>query len=257
MIANYHTHTVRCGHAVGSEREYIERAIQAGLKKLGFSDHTPMPFEPGYYSSFRMKPEAVDGYVSTLLALREEYRDDIDVLIGFEAEYYPKYFERLLKLLSDYPVDYLIMGQHFIGNEIDGSYNYHPTDDPAHLNAYVDQVLEGLSTGRFTYLAHPDLVRFTGDDATYYAPTKRLCEGAKRLGIPLEINMLGLWEGRDYPSERFFRIAAETGNDVILGVDAHQPERIGEAEVLERAERLIHATGVRLIDDVPMLRPLK
>lgn len=43
MIANYHTHTWRCNHAVGTEREYVERAIEGGLKILGFSDHTPMP----------------------------------------------------------------------------------------------------------------------------------------------------------------------------------------------------------------------
>ena len=40
MNANYHTHTVRCHHAIGSEREYIEKAISRGFKKLGFSDHT-------------------------------------------------------------------------------------------------------------------------------------------------------------------------------------------------------------------------
>ena len=28
MLANYHTHTIRCKHAVGSEREYIESAIE-------------------------------------------------------------------------------------------------------------------------------------------------------------------------------------------------------------------------------------
>ena len=27
MIANYHTHTWRCSHAAGSEREYVEQAI--------------------------------------------------------------------------------------------------------------------------------------------------------------------------------------------------------------------------------------
>ena len=41
MRANYHTHTPRCRHAVGSEREYIEQAIEAGMEILGFSDHTP------------------------------------------------------------------------------------------------------------------------------------------------------------------------------------------------------------------------
>ena len=32
MIANYHTHTWRCRHADGTEREYVERAIEGGLK---------------------------------------------------------------------------------------------------------------------------------------------------------------------------------------------------------------------------------
>ena len=37
MIANYHTHTPRCNHAVGSEVEYVENALAQGLKILGFS----------------------------------------------------------------------------------------------------------------------------------------------------------------------------------------------------------------------------
>ena len=50
MLANYHTHTVRCKHAVGSEREYIEAAIANGFKILGFSDHTPWPYPEGVTS---------------------------------------------------------------------------------------------------------------------------------------------------------------------------------------------------------------
>ena len=38
MIANYHTHTYRCHHADGTEREYVERAIENGLKIFGFSE---------------------------------------------------------------------------------------------------------------------------------------------------------------------------------------------------------------------------
>ena len=41
MQENYHTHTYRCRHAIGSEEEYIRKAIDGGLKVLGFSDHTP------------------------------------------------------------------------------------------------------------------------------------------------------------------------------------------------------------------------
>ena len=42
--ANYHTHTKRCRHANGSDRDYIEAAISAGIKTLGFSDHVPLPY---------------------------------------------------------------------------------------------------------------------------------------------------------------------------------------------------------------------
>ena len=36
---NWHTHTSRCGHAVGTDEEYVQAAIQGGLTTLGFSDH--------------------------------------------------------------------------------------------------------------------------------------------------------------------------------------------------------------------------
>jgi histidinol-phosphatase (PHP family) len=56
MIANYHTHTPRCRHAKGSEREYVESAIKAGLQVLGYADHSPQIFPAGYDSTFRMYP---------------------------------------------------------------------------------------------------------------------------------------------------------------------------------------------------------
>lgn len=245
MNFNLHTHTPRCHHAVGSEREYVEQAIAAGLKTLGFSDHSPMPFADGYCSSFRMQVSEVDGYINTLLALRDEYRDQIDLKIGFEAEYYPAVFPSLIRLLRDYPVDYLILGQHFTNNERDGSPSGKPTEDEQELIRYVDQTAEALQTGKYTYFAHPDMKNFVGSDAVYEKHMSRLCENAKSLGIPLEINMLGLWESRHYPSDRFFRIAAEVGNDIVIGVDAHQPERILEADVYEKALAMIERCGLK------------
>ncbi len=44
MLCNLHTHTWRCHHATGTERAYVEAAIQGDIKILGFSDHTPMPY---------------------------------------------------------------------------------------------------------------------------------------------------------------------------------------------------------------------
>lgn len=71
MIANYHTHTWRCGHAEGSEQDYIQQAIKAGLKTLGFSDHTPYDFfdsEPRN-RPMRMKPEELPEYAASIRKL--------------------------------------------------------------------------------------------------------------------------------------------------------------------------------------------
>ena len=163
MTANYHTHTVRCHHAIGTEREYIETAIARGLKILGFADHSPQLFPGDYYSNFRMYPEQAENYVSTLRRLRDEYKNDIDILIGFETEYYPEIFERLIEFLAPYDIDYMILGQHFIDNEYDTSiYSGFSTSDESRLERYTNAVLEGLSTGKFSYVAHPDEVNRVG-----------------------------------------------------------------------------------------------
>lgn len=256
MKINLHTHTPRCNHAVGTEREYIERAIQAGIKTLGFADHSPMPFEPGYYSTYRIRLDEYENYIETLCALKEEYKKDVNLLIGFEAEYYPAYFDRLIDMLRPYPIDYLIMGQHFLNNETDSAHVGRPTDDEEYLSRYVDQTAEGLKTGRFTYFAHPDVVNFIGDDEVYRRHMTRLCENAKALDIPLEINMLGVWDKRNYPCDRFFRIAGEVGNKVVLGIDAHQPERILEQDVLADARALAERCGVTISDDITIRNPL-
>lgn len=64
--ANFHTHTSRCKHASGEDREYIEAAIKAGFQILGFSDHSPYPFGE-YQSPIRMEMSELENYADRLL----------------------------------------------------------------------------------------------------------------------------------------------------------------------------------------------
>ena len=235
MIANYHTHTARCGHARGEDREYVERAVERGLETLGFSEHVPLPFADGHESYFRVPLARLEDYVRSVLALREEFRDRIRILLGFEAEYYPDYFDRVRELTAPYTVDYFIMGQHF-NDSTERPYNARPFADGSQLRGYVDRVLEGLATGHFLYLAHPDLPYYTGGDEDFYRrEMRRLCEGAKALDIPLEINLLGIREGRNYPSPVFWEIASSAGCRTVLGCDAHSPDAVADPAELETA----------------------
>ncbi|MBE7058760.1 MAG: PHP domain-containing protein [Ruminococcaceae bacterium] len=245
MHTNLHTHTFRCHHAAkASEREYIENAISSGIKTLGFSEHIPCPFHDGHESGYRLFKADIDDYFTTLHKYKEEYKNDIKILIGFESEYYPEYFAAMLDFAAPYKPEYLILGQHFTYNEEDGHYCAIATDSKDRLENYVNQCLEGLKTGKFTYLCHPDLMNFVGDDEYYYFQMKRLCAGVKELNIPLEFNFLGFTTNRPYPCKRFFKIAAEVGNDIILGCDAHSPEAMITKETEQKAIAFLSEFGV-------------
>lgn len=252
MIANYHTHTWRCNHASGTEREYVENALKQKLHILGFSDHSPYIFPGEYYSHFRMKLDQLQDYVDTVLSLRKEYAGRIEIPLGLELEYYPKLLPNLLPVLRDYPLDYFILGQHFVGNEIDEHYSGWPTDNPRILQRYVDQVIEGMYSGVFTYVAHPDLIHFTGEASVYSAQMNRLCKAAKNCGVPLEVNLLGFVEKRVYPNVLFWEQAATENCAVILGRDAHKPQHLLDDETERRVMDLIAPFQFSILDTVPL-----
>ena len=255
MLANYHTHTFRCNHASGEDREYVENAIKSGFSVLGFSDHCPWDFNNSYHSSIRMTPEQIDGYFSSLSDLKKEYADDITIYIGFEAEFIPELISGQEQLLKDFPLDYMIMGQHFFEHEMFGRYTGVPTNDPDMLRSYVDSIITGMKTGKYIYLAHPDLLSFTGDPLLYRSEFLRLCKAMKDNNIPLEINMLGLNIGRHYPCDQFFSIASEVGNSVIIGCDAHSPDSLLDSDAMNKCRLFAERHGLNIIDFIPGLGP--
>ncbi|MBQ6442078.1 MAG: histidinol-phosphatase [Lachnospiraceae bacterium] len=255
ITTNLHTHTERCNHAVGADREFVEAAIRAGIRVLGFSDHVPMPYRNHFHSHIRMRVNELPDYTSSILSLKEEYRDQIEILLGYEAEYDPDLFPEMLKELEQYPFDYLIFGAHFVDNEYAGFYSGSETDSEEDLAAYVRNVLRGLSTGVYTYLAHPDLIFYTGPDDIYENHMRQICLAAKEANIPLEINVNGFRYERNYPCDRFFRMAKECGNTIIVGYDAHNPDLFSDTETMKKAEALINRLDLPITYEIPIRDP--
>ncbi len=247
MEYNYHTHTTRCRHASGTEREYIENAIKAGMKTLGFSDHVPYPFPADYYSGFRMATDQTEDYATTLAALREEYKGKIDIKIGYEAEFYPLFFDKMIHLVTSYPCDYLILGQHFLENEITHRYSGAKTDDERYLRQYVDQTCEAMKTGAFSYFAHPDLVNFVGDGAVFDREYSRLIGCAIDCGMPLEINLLGVRDHRHYPNMRFLSLCGKMNAPVCAGCDAHSADAISDDASYAKAMEWVEEYGLNFV----------
>ena len=65
MLFNLHTHT-HFSDGSSAPEEYIKEAISQGFDTLGFSDHSPVPFE----NSFAIREDRLGEYVKTILALR-------------------------------------------------------------------------------------------------------------------------------------------------------------------------------------------
>ena len=87
----------------------------------------------------------------------------------------------------------------------------------------------------------------SGEEKVFERHMRRLCREAKSCNIPLEINMLGLRQGRNYPSDRFFRLVAEEGCPVVIGADAHKPEQVCLPDNYVQALEIVDRFDLQLI----------
>lgn len=251
---NYHAHTTRCHHAIGTEEEYVQAAIREGFDTLGFSDHGPFPYRDGYVSGVRMTWEEMPGYLSVIRQLKEQYSGRIALHCGMEYEYCPEFLQDQRELLEEKKIDYMILGNHYDLDERTGMY-FGRCLTPGHIARYVKTSIEGMETGLFSYFAHPDLYlnSYPVFDKAAEDAALKLCACAKALGLPLEYNLLGLKKqasgvpGLGYPYAAFWQIAAETGCAAILGIDAHAPSMFSREEY-DRAAAALDTLGLRRVD---------
>ena len=253
MRVNYHTHTVRCGHGKGTEEEYVKAAVEGGMEILGISEHCTYLMHPEATQSPHLTLEQLPEYVRAVREAGEKYGEHIRVHVGMEVEYFPETFPALANILRDHGVEYILLGQHFLDSPL-GQRTRNEIYDPKILTHYCDQIIEGMQTGAFTYVAHPDCILFLGDRTLLKQELRRICREAKSCDIPLEINLLGIHKQKHYPCREFFELLAEEGNTVIFGADAHQPERFLNYEAETKAKALVEQYGLHFVETVPFRR---
>ena len=231
---NYHTHTKRCNHAIGSDEQYINEAIKAGYKGIGFTDHVMLP---GIQNSrirgdFACKEE----YLATFRKYQQMYKDQIDIYVGFECEWDNKYSKYYKSLLENKEVDYLIFGNHGLYFK-KGEHFLKFSSQSKYLQRYLKYALKAIRSGLFKVMAHPDLF-MAGSiwNKQTESVSKAICKEAKKYNVALEINCGCLVNEtkRDihnehryrYPYDKFWKIAKKVGNVIVIGVDAHAPSAL-------------------------------
>lgn len=229
MKTNYHTHTIRCQHATGSDEEYIRSAIKGGYTELGFADHTPWPYTSSYISRIRMHVNELPEYTCSLRKLKEKYKETIRIRIGLECEFFETYIPWLKETIAKEKLDYLIFGNHFYQTDERNPYFGTCTTSRQQLFAYMESAIQGMRSGLFAYIAHPDLFMRSypqfDKDCAYVS--REICRTAKEMDMPVEYNLNGLFYSRSlgkeaYPHPVFWEIAAEENCKAVIGVDAHR-----------------------------------
>ncbi len=259
MKYNYHTHTFRCFHAQGTDEEYVKAAIEAGFDEIGFADHSPWPFE-SYVSGMRMHENELEGYCESLRALREKYKGEISVKIGLECEYFPKYMPWLKEQIEKMKLDYIILGHHFSKDEPGSLYNGNMST-PEHLYNFRDDIVEGMETGLFAYVAHPDIFMrgYPVFDEHCRKISKDIIEKAIETNTPLEYNLLGLSHTlatgeKDYPFPAFWDMVGEMKAPVTVGIDAHTPDACLDHKLFRMGYDKMHGLGLEVEEKIKMLR---
>lgn len=260
MKTNYHTHTSRCMHATGTDEEYVLSALKGGYELLGFSDHTPWKYHTDYVADMRMLPDELPEYVESLRALREKYKDRIQIKIGLECEYFPEYMYWLKEQIKKYQLDYVIFGNHYYHTDEKFPYFGHHTDNRDMLDLYEESAIEGMETGLYNCLAHPDLFMrsYPEWDRHCTLAARHICRAAARLHIPLEYNIAFVPYNEahgttSYPCPEFWHIAAAEGCTAIIGVDAHHHEDLETPTYYDRAVKELDALKIKRTDKLKML----
>jgi len=247
MLTNHHTHSL---YSDGSSQpeEYIIEAISKGFNILGFSEHSPLPFE----NKFSFRKENKDEYLSLLQNLKQEYSSRISILTGMEMDFIPGISENFSKIKAEYKLDYLIGSVHLVRPQNSDELWF--TDGPDFetydqglnelfggdikkaVTAYYYQLNEMIETQHIDILGHLDKIKmhnrdrfFREDEAWYKSLVSETLELIQDRDIIVEVNTRGIYKKRSettFPGLDILKQIKDLRIPVMVNSDAHKPHEL-------------------------------
>lgn len=248
-LGDFHTHTARCGHAAGRDDEYVAAAVGRGLTAIAVTDHVPFYWLPPerYDPTLAMAADELPRYVDAVLALRERYAGQVEVLLGLEADFIAGHEEALARLLERHPFDVVLGSVHWLGEWLvdapSSLARYRQGQDEVERiwDEYTTQLIAAARSGLFDVLSHLDLPKKFGfrSQAPFAGRLAEVVEAVAAGGCAVELSSAGRRKpvGEDYPADGVVAALAAAGVRFVLSSDAHAPDEVGFAfaELVESA----------------------
>ncbi len=248
---NFHQHSNFSDGAVDPEL-YVEMGLKLGLSAMGFSEHSPLPFD----NPFSLKLENVDNYIETIDQLKDKYSGSIKLYRALEMDFIPDISDDFTYWKNKCKTDYLIGSVHLVkpGSKSFRDNELWFTDGPKHetydrgLEKFFDgdirkavttfyyQTNQMIETQDFDVLGHMDKIkmhnqdRFFTEDETWYQNLVDEClELVKQKGLIVEVNTRGIYKKRSvclFPDGLTLQKVKHHNIPIILSSDAHQPNEL-------------------------------
>lgn len=249
MLIDYHIHLERGALTREWLSKFLDTALARGIDEVGIAEHGtrfrefrpmmgPLRLEDSRFAHIRewYRNDFKDALQDYVELISEAKASGAPLKLGLEVDYVPGTEDRIRRLISGYPFDYVIGSVHFLR---DWPIDFFPQDwagkdvDETYIE-YFATLARAARSGLFDIMAHPDLVKLFGHrpghrrDEVEAAMSECIRQIAGS-GVAIEINTAGLRKpvGEMYPAPDFLRRCARAGIPVTLASDAHAPEEVG------------------------------
>lgn len=236
FYSNAHTHSTWCD-GKNTLREMTEAAIALNFSDLGFTCHSPAPFDLGCPGISGEK-----AYQQEILQLQAEVVGKINLSVGLEQDYYSP------AILTNY--DYTIGSVHYFPPR-EGVYRsvddtpevllttlkeWYDNDQWQMIQDYYDTVVTHLASNQNKIVGHFDLISkfnqknpwFDAESSTYQKIASTALNQVIDIITPyeglVEINTGAIsrnWRNDPYPDQFLLKLLLERKTPVIITSDSH------------------------------------
>ena len=253
-----------CSHAKNSLEEIVQAYMDWGYPWVGITEHMPPASDAYLYPEEKQAGldagallERFAEYMTVCRRLKAKYADRIEILVGFETEYYEGSIDLARRLIGQFSPDYVVGSVHHV-KEIPFDYSPQKYREAADrcggldelYNAYFDQQFEMLQALKPNVVGHLDLIRIYDPEyrvrivkPEIWKKILRNLEWVRRLGLILDFNLRPLSRGEKEPylSTPILEQAVHMGIDVVPGDDSHGVDTIGK--YMAAAIEMLQAAG--------------
>lgn len=239
MRVDSHMHTPLCGHAIGAPIEYAKVAAEQGIDVMTITCHIPMEWDAFGQEGIRMRRDQLDDYRALVKDTRKRAAAfGVEVLCGIEAEVYPDeaHLAPMDEILAQYDWDFVLGSLHaHCWSYLLWLKTHKVNDDLMRIDSYFRHLKDGVQSGRYDSMSHPDVIRTYGvvrefDPAQHEEVIRDFLQALVDEDVCMEINTSGLTKGayEVHPDPLILDWASELGVKLTIGSDSHRPASVGQ-----------------------------